>query len=286
MKIPVWCSLMALAVPTFWVGLSPATAQSARCGGGGGYWFTNDRLRNPQPGGWVADGASVDEYSEIARTAQVCGSAVVRHSKVLGNSVISGDAIVDGSTLQGNVKIGGDAIVRNSTLRGFYEAFTGEIKDVISGAAYSMIETRQRHADVQRQISGTRTALARHDAEVARGRAKMAAYDTSTKAFEEAAWVKKYCLDPWRKVEGYDHLFPPQSWEMGCPDVKWVLKIDGKYHIDHREISKVYSAMRPYENYWSDLEELQKAERAQSSARSALATQEAEAARLSQMLQQ
>ena len=285
MRISAWWSLLALGATTPWLLPSPAIAQNARCGGGGGYWFTNDRLRNPQPGGWVADGASVDESSEIARTAQVCGSAVVRHSKVLGNSVISGDAIVEGSTLQGNVKIGGDAIVRNSTLRGFYEAFTGEIKDVISGAAYSISETRQRLADVQRQISGTKAALARHDANVTRGRAKMAGYDTSTKAFEQAAWVKKYCLDPWRKVEGYDHLFPPQTWEMGCPEVKWVLKIDGKYHIDHREISKVYSAMRPYESYWSDLEELQKSERAQAAAKSSLAAQEAEAARLSRMLQ-
>jgi hypothetical protein len=285
MRISAWWSLLALATTTLWLVPSPATAQNTRCGGGGGYWFTNDRLRNPQPGGWVADGASVDESSEIARTAQVCGSAVVRHSKVLGNSVISGDAIVEGSTLQGNVKIGGDAIVRNSTLRGFYEAFTGEIKDVISGAAYSISETRQRLADVQRQISGTRAALARHDADVTRGRAKMAGYDTSTKTFEQAAWVKKYCLDPWRKVEGYDHLFPPQTWEMGCPEVKWVLKIDGKYHIDHREISKVYSAMRPYESYWSDLEELQKAERAQASAKSSLSAQEAEATRLNRMLQ-
>jgi len=78
-----------------------------------GYNWVNYRHRNPQTGGWVSYGSSIDEDVFIAPTAKVLNSAsITGKSKIYGNAVIKDEAIVENrARIYGNAIVGGEAIV-------------------------------------------------------------------------------------------------------------------------------------------------------------------------------
>lgn len=122
------CFLSLFAMVFSVAAFVPAQAATG-CNGQEGYFYENDKKRNPRPGGFVSFSASVDEYSEIAPTAEVCDSAIVEYSTVIGKAWVGGDAFVKNSKVMGNARVGGDAYVEKATLRGFFEIYTGELKE-------------------------------------------------------------------------------------------------------------------------------------------------------------
>lgn len=114
-----------------------AQAKSLECGGESGYNFVNDRDVNPRKGGFVGDGAYVDENAFIAPTASVCGSATVEgHVKILGNAVVKGGAyIANNVRITGNAIVGGTAHIEGSykkspvVIQGYARIFDGTITE-------------------------------------------------------------------------------------------------------------------------------------------------------------
>lgn len=79
-----------------------------------GYWWTNNRHRNPTKGGWVSNGAYVEEGVFIAPSARVEGSASVTGSaRIYGNAVVRGQA-----TVEGNARVYGNAVVEGNAMVG------------------------------------------------------------------------------------------------------------------------------------------------------------------------
>lgn len=78
-----------------------------------GYWWTNNRHRNPTKGGWVSNGAYVEEGVFIAPSARVEGSATVTGAaRIYGNAVVRGQATVEGKArVYGNAIVEGNAMV-------------------------------------------------------------------------------------------------------------------------------------------------------------------------------
>lgn len=161
----------------------------AACGGESGSPWVNDRKRNSKPGGFVADGAVVDEEAFIAPTASVCGSAIVQgYSKINGRSVIQdqaivqsaqigGDAIIygdakieSGAIVNGNAQIGGDAVVKNGAIvGGFTRRTTGILGpgvyrdkqpqaeiDAINRAAYVRDSTQNARSEYESKKASAR----------------------------------------------------------------------------------------------------------------------------------
>lgn len=138
---------------------SALAATSTKCPGEQGYRYTNDRDRNPTPGGFVSNGAHVSEDSFVAPTAAVCGSAMVTGSRVLGVSVVKGNAFVENSVLMGNAIIGGDAHVDKSHLRGFHHYTTGEIVNVKTFKKKSTSQIRSEEAQKAAKRIARRAAI-------------------------------------------------------------------------------------------------------------------------------
>lgn len=130
------------------------------CGGESGSTWINDRNRNSRPGGFVADGAVVEEYVFIAPTAAVCGSAtitgnakingnarvldraIVQGGQVSGNAIVKDDATIEnGAIITADAIIGGDAVVSSGAIvRGFTERYGG----LVSKGVYSEPESEAR----------------------------------------------------------------------------------------------------------------------------------------------
>lgn len=81
-----------------------------------GTFYINNRERNPDQGGWVADSADIQsERVYIGRGAMVCGFAVVGdNARISGSAVVRGNARVGAhadiggaSIVEGNAQIGG-----------------------------------------------------------------------------------------------------------------------------------------------------------------------------------
>lgn len=125
---------------------------------GSGFYWTNYRQRNPQKGGWVSNGAAVDENVFIGPQAKVLGSASVSgRAKIYGNAVVDGEAMVaDGAKVFGNAKVTGSAVVRggamisgnaiiggdavvegNAIVRGYTVIMTGHITGGVHSKAMS-----------------------------------------------------------------------------------------------------------------------------------------------------
>lgn len=91
----------------------------------GYYRWTNDRDRNPTPGGLVSEGAYVEETVFISPKARIEGSASVTGSaRIYGTAVVRDDATVggrarvygnalvcDNATIEGSAKVYGNALV-------------------------------------------------------------------------------------------------------------------------------------------------------------------------------
>ncbi|XZG71026.1 hypothetical protein ACTSKR_03905 [Chitinibacteraceae bacterium HSL-7] len=185
---------MRLVLPALLVllPLSFAYAEtSARCGGESGYYFTNDRKTNPRKGGFVADGAYVDENAFVAPTAAVCGSANVGHSvKVMGNAVVKDDATLSGrvvvqgnavvqdqASVEGDVRITGNAVVGGSAvvssggvgdkrkpvmIKGWARIMSGNIVGGTHGSDVvpaDVVQQRSNAEDVERANRNIRTVL-------------------------------------------------------------------------------------------------------------------------------
>lgn len=145
-------SLILLAVMFTLTAVDPAYAVTG-CDGQDGYSYVNDKKRNPRPGGFVSYSASVDEYSEIAPTAEVCDSAIVEYSSIIGNARVGGDAVVKSSKIMGNARVGGDAYIEKATLRGFYEISTGELKGVVYTAEKPMMRQSTGSTKVSKEAT-------------------------------------------------------------------------------------------------------------------------------------
>lgn len=107
MILPFMRRLLILSVPAL---LAPACALAS-----GGYWWTNDRDRNPTKGGWVSDGAYVEEYVFIAPSARVEESAsITGDARIYGNAIVRGQASVgDRARVYGNAIVEGNAVIAN-----------------------------------------------------------------------------------------------------------------------------------------------------------------------------
>ncbi|GLS83425.1 hypothetical protein [Paraferrimonas haliotis] len=111
MQRPLLLMVMLLALAN-----TAQAATSASCPGEEGYIYTNNRDRNPAPGGFVGHGAFVGERVFIAPTAAVCQSATVEgYARIQGNAIIRGNAsVADKARISGNAVIEGDAIVEGN----------------------------------------------------------------------------------------------------------------------------------------------------------------------------
>jgi len=137
-----------------------------------GTTWVNYRARNPQKGGWVSYGASVDETVFIAPTAKVrnsasitgkariYGSAVVKdeaivegNARVYGNAIVGGEAIVKGKAkISGHAKIGGDAVIDgNCIVKGYSVINSGHYSSGIIDEVNPQIAIDKRNRELERQ---------------------------------------------------------------------------------------------------------------------------------------
>lgn len=164
-RLPILLILPILFIPAL---LAPVSAQSSD-----GYWWTNDRARNPTKGGWVSGGAYVEEHVFIAPSARVEGSAsVTGDARIYGNAVVRGQAsvgnrarvygsaivegnavIVDKAQIFGNAVVGGDAYVGGEARVGGYARLkTGEYESGLLSPARPQAEIdAEQRAEAQRQ---------------------------------------------------------------------------------------------------------------------------------------
>jgi|GEM_PF-4568545 UDP-3-O-[3-hydroxymyristoyl] glucosamine N-acyltransferase len=150
-----------------------------------GYWWVNNRHRNPTKGGWVSNGAYVEEGVFIAPTARVENSATVTGQvRIYGNAIVRGQATVEGSArVYGNAVIEDNAMVGDGAQVFDHAQISGDA--YIGGEAkvggYARIKTGQITAGVHRppktaeMIAAERTAAERARRERERQDAREAA---------------------------------------------------------------------------------------------------------------
>ena len=129
-----------------------------------GYYYTNYKTRNPQTGGFVADGAYVSEGVFIARGAAVCGAASVEdRAKIMGKAVVTGDAVVrDRARVSGSAIVGGSTILEGRVIVRGYSRLNSGHHD--SGVIDTKVKPRDvlqsdKRKEASRVISGLKDYL-------------------------------------------------------------------------------------------------------------------------------
>jgi uncharacterized protein YaiI (UPF0178 family) len=170
------------------VSFSTLAVTSNKCPGEAGYSYTNDRNRNPTPGGFVSNGAHVSENSFVAPTAAVCGSAMVESSRLLGESVVAGNSYIENSILMGNTIIDGDATVIDSRLRGYHYYNTGEIVNIKTFKKKSSAQINSEKAQASAQKNNREREIRREISQIESNTLTMR--DICVKRYGECVWER------------------------------------------------------------------------------------------------
>nr|BDT27190.1 hypothetical protein BHI3_06560 [Bacteriovorax sp. HI3] len=117
--------IMSYIVFTSLITTQVYSATSPSCPGEQGFFYTNDRVRNPKQGGFVSNEAYVDDShdvfigpqaavcgsSEILGRARIMGNAIVINSKIIDQASIKENAIVNSARLSDDAEVSGNARV-------------------------------------------------------------------------------------------------------------------------------------------------------------------------------
>ena len=173
MKLPHIHALCAFSLAVLCGAAAAAT--SPRCPGETGFFFVNNKRRNPQQGGFVSHSADIeDEYGVfIAPTAAVCGSAhiadnariygqaivrdnaeVLEKARVYGDAVIEGDSVVTGrARVYENARVSGSSFISGTArLKGWIKVVDEDLDSGVHEAPqYTPAELRALAAQARRQ---------------------------------------------------------------------------------------------------------------------------------------